>query len=176
MGACGGIVGYLRGGVIDSCYNVAQIRGESSTVSGGNTNVGGILGNMVSIQNGATIRNCYNRGTIYGYGHAVGGIAGGQADASTVNLIIENCYSIGTLYGKSPIGVIIGADKNVSLINCCTANPPSGIGWNGNASSTTTGCKVFSEEGLKLSVSALGTEFKKDDKNINNGFPILKWQ
>ena len=35
---------------------------------------------------------------------------------------------------------------------------------------------VKTPEELKLLASALGSAFEEDGNNINNGFPILKWQ
>ena len=160
----GGIVGRLVGGTISSCYNIGYIRGDITT-SGGNTDAGGIVGNMIATNENilkSYIKNCYNRGTIYGLGTRVGGIIGANGKASKGSLTIENCYTIGNLTGNSKVGVLAGFVNEASLNNCYTANPPSGLQWQGGVyiNVTKTNCNVVSESQLKECPTGL----------LNNGF------
>ena len=141
---------YIGGiaGVFDG--NISECYNVGTIKSNGNfAAVGGIIGvNYPS----ATITNCYNKGNINGY-QFVGGIAGRTHDGSGTYLTVSNCYNIGT----------ITANKNVSEI---VGNVLAGYG-------KITNCYVKSQN---PTAEKLGNAFVDDTKNMNGGYPILKWQ
>lgn len=108
-GAIGGIVGRLRGGIIEDCHNVNTI------IIGSSNNVGGIVG----ILNADTmIEKSTNTGTITAL-FSVGGIAG-QSQATK----ISNCSNNGIITatglsanGNSQIGGIVGLAMG-NIENC----------------------------------------------------------
>lgn len=101
----GGIVGYLKGSILNCC-NKGTVTGENS--------VGGIVGSI-----DGNVENCYNVGDISG------GIAGGILNPSqTIGVSIMNCYSIGTISATtSRKGDIAGAwnSERDKMINCYTS-------------------------------------------------------
>ena len=111
-GYCGGIVGYLKGDILNS-YNQGNIIGILG--------VGGITG---AVENG-NIRNCYNIGLINANGESAGGIAGNMNEKSN----LSNCYNTGEINNKSQkTGGIIGqVDSNyndvIKIKNCINYAP-----------------------------------------------------
>lgn len=98
MNSFGGIVGLVKGGCVENCYNTAQIGTSPIELQ---LTLGGIAGSL----RGGTLRNCYNTGNIIG-NNTMGGIAGSVDSEPTC--VIENCYSIGTVdYGNG--GGVIGS-------------------------------------------------------------------
>ena len=151
----GGIAGISEAN-IDNCFNTGNI--DSDT-----TNVGGIVG-----CNQKKITNCYNMGNITGTGTNIGGIVGlGQGDT-----IIENTYSKGIITTGSYGGGIVGFKESGIVRNSYflenTINGSNGIINDGESPKK--------EEELKNIYNLLGNNFLQDKDNINNGYPILKWQ
>lgn len=152
----GGIVGNNFGN-ISNCYN-------SGNINSNTTNVGGIVG----INNGS-VSNCYNTNTIQGTGTNVGGIIG---LLNNDNSKILNSYNLGLIVSPSGGGGIVGyllkgtLENNYFLEN--TVNGSNGTTVEGSTSKT-------SNE-LKNLTTILGSAFKKDTYNINQGYPILNWQ
>ena len=69
---------------------------------------------------------------------------------SLVNSKVNNCYNVGSVSSSSIIGGITGYIRD--------------------------GAKSLSISQLKSAYSELGSAFKQDSNNINNGYPILYWQ
>ena len=164
----GGIVGENLKGTINLCFN------EGKVSSSGNSGVGGI----VATQNGSAIVNaCYNKGSIKG-NRRIGGIVGDNAENCTVN----SCYNIGEIIGNKETGSIVGDNRaNGNVKNCYSLNSLSIniIGNNSGIIDEVSSNK--SEEYMKNNefISLLNTNsknFKYDEDNINNGYPILAWQ
>ena len=168
IGNVGGICGLLRGTVMNS-YNVGSV---SSNLH----NIGGIGG--IGLTQSVTISHCYNIGEIKGSSSSfnVGGILGVIKYSATPSAVakLEYCINAGSVYlgpklpssnigGTSGIypGYIIGAliDDDSSCSNSMSIKKET--------------LKNYSNEELS---DILGSEFVKDENNINNGFPILKWQ
>ena len=114
-GYAGGIIGYFKGSIINSCN-----KGNISSIYEA---VGGITGNI-----DGTIQNCYNRGDVTSSKWNVGGIVGlTGADFGTQ---IINSYSNGNISGTTylnSIGDIIGDHNQNSkekdkIINCFGKN------------------------------------------------------
>lgn len=174
----GGICG-LNKGIINSCYNNAEVYAKNSSEASGNVYGGGILG-----YNWGSVRNCYNTGAIKAEGRysRTGGVCGfsGKKDG-----IIENCYNIGILSGagkiETYIGGICGSNGNSSyskgsIINsyCLDNTTYSSYYYSSGFKKETSGIKTDTE--LKGYATVLGNAWQDDDSNINDGYPILKWQ
>ena len=181
----GGVVGFSKNTDINNSYNVGNITSNNS-----------IIGGITSQNDGGTIKKCYNSGRILATGDQIGGITGVNSTDSK----IEDCYNISEITGRYTIGGIIGRNYsecfnvyNVGLIYGSIEYSLGGIiGNNENGkvlnsyyleNIVTTG-KENSVEGVCIKTSnelkglstILGNAFKADDNNINNGYPILKWQ
>ena len=106
---CGGIVGYLKGNIINCC-NKAEIN------CNGNWS-GGIVGGC-----DGKLENVYNLNNVKGQLN-VGGIIGASGD--TLGTTILNCYSLGEVNGKENFSELIGWISqlaNTELVNCYTKN------------------------------------------------------
>ena len=186
----GGIVGYAYNNAkIINCYN-------NATITGGDRYVGGIVGYA---RINVSIENCYNSGTIIGKYNA-GGISGEINDSK-----ILNCYNIGNINAtETPIGGISGVIINNSSIinsyntgNITTTKNSNKVGAiigylkesiaencyflenivnESNGNIIIEGTTPTTSEELKKLHSILGTSFKEDTNNINNGYPIFQWQ
>lgn len=166
-------VGGIAGGKVftmDSCCN-------SGIVSGADR-VGGIAGYALNGTYSSEIRNCYNRGIVIGDNH-VGGIIGwmyysyGATDACTV----ENCYSTCTAFTNETgnVGTLVGCNDGgdtYKVTNCYVTSEPA-FGTN---TSSAASAKVITDDELKELAATLGSAFKKDAGNVNDGFPVLSWQ
>ena len=119
---------------------------NKANIVGNQGNVGGIAGS-----NDGKILNCYSIGNVSGQ-YSIGGIMG--YTGGTIGGNATNCYSKGTVSGNRAVSDIIGTLNgivNKEIVNCYTKND------------------TFTAENL-------GTAFREDTKNINNGLPILYWE
>lgn len=160
----GGIVGYARNNVsIEKCYNSSSITGQF--------NSGGIVGEISN----SKILNCYNIGSIYSNATNstfTGGICGVDKD----NSIIMNSYSIGTITtinNPYSVGAILGKklDNDIKENNYFLENTV-----NGSNGTTLEGSTPKTSDELRKLATILGSAFKEDRNNINQGYPILSWQ
>ncbi len=173
----GGIVGYSEA-QLDKTYNISDVEGEDyigglvganitmGEVSksyntgkiNGKNNVGGIAGT-----NNSTISNCYNKGALKATGYRVGGICGQNATES----FIYNSYNIGKVEGTESIDGLVGGDFGKTTKSYYLDTLFEKV----KTEQTKT------EEELKNNIlEDLGQEFVSDTKQINNGYPVLKWQ
>lgn len=198
----GGTVGELRNGDITNSYNNGEVKGR--TVAGiggilgsgtynlninncyntktitGKSNVGGIAGTVIQ----ANITYCYNTQTITISGQTGGGIVGVQwpfNNADYTNNSMWYCYNVGTVTGGTVTGSASGSIKyftsnyvyGLTGTNSAIAGASENYKWDGG----TIHNKFLSKEDLINSVlSNMGSNFKADSSNINNGYPILSWQ
>ena len=161
----GGIAGVCSG-TIDSCYNNGTIDGKSSAGIVGCD--GGVL----------LVNNCYNTGNVLGASN-IGGIVGYSMNLTGYSVSITNCYNIGKINTTASYdGAIIGNDKyKVVLISNNYWTSSSETSYGRGYKSSNSGAEKVDESTLKGYASVLGDEFwTTDTKNINNGYPILKWQ
>ena len=157
----GGIAGqsaqYSR---IENSYNIGNIVGE--------IRLGGIVGQTY---NYSLLQNCYNTGNVNG-DDRIGGIAGLNSSE------IYNCYNVGKISGNREFGGIVGLNA------ISESNDSKGVIRNvysieniyGTNKSIIEQAEVKKLEEIKLISSILGDAFENDSNNINEGFPILKWQ
>lgn len=173
---CGGLVAYNMGSIINSFASGAVV---------GTTKVGGLVGDLDPAGN---IRNCYATGNVAGSSTYIGGLCGESSG------IISNSYAIGTVGGAgSAFGGLIGNNDNPNLIRRCY--------WSTAGYTTSDGARLGSSEGFSSDcmtypytgfgnrktlpyenwdiakyISGQGSIWLHDTTNINNGYPILRWQ
>ncbi len=182
----GGLVGALNG-EIKGCINSTNITIESNL--SGALRVGGVCGAM---DINSVVENCYNTGklaigtNVSGYVGGITGIIGQTANS------IKNVYNIGKIEETSTsssrglnIGGVVGfkdgssscvVEKTYSLDGLITTH-------NSNSLITDTGYEKKTNKELsgQAGVTLLNTGndnpiWVEDTNNINNGYPILKWQ
>ena len=197
----GGIAGDNSKGTISKCYNTADIKAqrEVAGICGWNCSIieecynignissekyhtGGIAGrNQYGTE--IIVKNCYNTGNIIAPNSLyVGGVIGSM---NVQNGKILNSYNIGNISGKKGYtGAIAGAITNSSILNCVYSKESySGICDQKNQGITIKNNKEDSLENLKgnsmleiLKSDNNDDIWIEDNKNINNQYPILKWQ
>ena len=171
----GGLIGSARGAItINESYNTGAVSNtgtvygsytagligemESSkltlkaayntgAVSGAKTNASGLFGTLSTVSANSTVASCYNAGTVTS-SFSTAAVAGFYKDGST-NVTFTDVYYLGTLPAAK-----YGSDTDVTL--------PGVTG-------------IEDTEIFKQIVIALD-DFACDAKNINGGFPILKWR
>jgi len=99
----GGIVGYITGGVLESCNNESSGT-VSSTSTGGATYIGGVAGRSAGA-NAISLTGCNNRAvlnTANGYVVRVAGIVGQVAvSASDADAKLEDCHNYAAISNKA---------------------------------------------------------------------------
>ncbi len=179
-----GIVGYCDlGSTIECCYNTGNLTLETNVE---NPRVAGIS------DGSGKIDSCYNTGTMK--------LKVGEKSTSESNVIagigaqcenggcICNCYNIGALVFEGPNtnvfirkAAIVGyVGKNSEITNNYYFSKETVKGWgdkNSNVDEKTLDIHCCTtDDKLENKWQDLGNNFKKDEENINNGYPILKWQ
>lgn len=175
---------------IKNSYNQGNIEAEVSNAM--KVSIGGILGwgptlcttELENLYNsGKILVNCTNEITESLH---VGGILG-SGGVYEGQLNIQNVYNIGSfsIDGKSKesiIGAICGEDKlETTIDNSYFLNsiPYSSIGKE-NSSGDNIDIKSMASNQKQELLTNLNKDgnnsWKSDDKNINNGYPILSWQ
>lgn len=202
-GYVGGIAGMMRidGGKIESCENAGKVNGEydvggicgyavdevsiiksvnTGTVSVESYQAGGILG---YVGDGACyIEYCYNIGNISYTGSGtistVGGICGQLLSGGQ----IRNSYNVGTIPNGTNCGGIIGQNAG-TITNCYYLNTSASslygtdTGLIDVASATKTTDEMKQTAFIELLNNGSDEDvWVQDVNNINQGFPILKWQ
>ena len=178
--------------IIDS-YNAGNI------VNGTEDITGGILGGWGSV------KNSYNYGRITSKAASIGGIAGWETNsyynynlgyvnstkssiggiigASSGDKIIEHCYNSGTIDSQYA-GGILGYQYGVNEIKNLTIKLTNNYYLSGSASyglgtyRSNQGAEPLSQDEMPSVISVINGDnaFVEDTNNINNGYPILKWQ
>lgn len=167
----GGIIGTCQISSVSQSYNKGKIQANGT----GDCVVGGIVGQL-GYNGQSSITDCYNTGNVVGtVGSEVGGIFSNSYSATTYKKTIQNCYNIGNLSGISKVGSITGRAKDATFVNCFWTTSQPLYEFQDNTSSVTN-CSYKTAAQLKQIVNTLGTNWKADTSNINNGYPILKWE
>lgn len=182
----GGITG-VNNGTIMKCINQANISSRGET-AGGISGVNGILGTT------GIIGECCNYGSIYAGSWNSAGISAacGSNNSGSIGYIF-NCYNVGTITG--------GNGYNGGIVASCGYGGGSSYIYNcyneGNIVCTQQGGSLIYEniyytkvditvdnlnknsnivQGLQEKNLYISNAFTSDTSNINNGYPILKWQ
>ena len=181
----GGIAGSTEENTqIKCCYNAGNIVGTDVRESEGNTNTGGIVGLLRG-----NINSCYNAGTINGIS-SIGGIVGQTGVSTDTNDIeISNCYNVGKVenQGWADIGNIIGGaygNRKIILKNNYFSREISNIDGVGAIGEN---AQIEVNETIEKDLNYMKTnkfvkDLNKDEEvytlggNLNNGYPIFKWQ
>ena len=96
--------------------------------------------------------------------------------ALIVTIIIDNCSNIGQIVisDNANIGEIVGQNSWTTFQNCYY-NFQNGIDAIGvNIGGTLN--NVIQTDNMPTVLSIIGSKFKEDTNNINNGYPVLNWQ
>ena len=153
----GGIVGNIS---TSTQKNIREAVNEGN-LSGAN-NVGGIVGYAYYK---CTVEYCYNRGNVSVSGEKAGGIVGYMNDSGAE---FRNCYTTGSVSGKNKCMPVVGM-KSSGKISGCYYLDTLGTDTDTNATSKTS-------DELKALASALGGDFIQAPEDVNDGYPILKFQ
>ena len=165
----GGVTGSVQSDkttAMTQCYNSGSVTGV--------TLVGGLVGDLYS---GGTISDCYNTGTVTAT--ATSGAAGGLT-GNFRSRVIKNAYTSITPSAANA-GSVAGKlewDKGQRTLDQVFV-PRSELNTVGDLNKCTiqTGdAQLKTAEELKALASTLGDKFAEDSENINQGYPILKWQ
>ena len=178
--AAGGIVASMNSSSLPTTLGCANFGSISSWE-------GGTAGGIVSGGAG-TVKNCYNMGNVEGR-YNIGGILGLNI---TEKLELSNCYNVGSVSGSNGGGIVgvLGREcSNSKIINSLNSGIVNGISPESSSNiigscegnSSYSNCFSISQNNFKSYSNeeigdTLGSEFLKDVNNINDGYPILKWQ
>ena len=165
----GGLAGEsLFGAQIKECANFGNLTTDYASNENYAPTMGGICGKLWS----ASITDCYNAGTAYKDNtnakcHRAAGIVANYQDTTSV----QNCYNIGAINSNvsySPRALF--GSESITGINCYYDTTAS-------ISSDDVGTGLSTEE-MKASnfAAQLGDAYTTDTNNINNGYPVLRWQ
>ena len=173
----GGIAGRInatkRNSLVEKCFNKGEVYSLADMEKGWQT--AGIVANASgNNEYQVHINNSYNSGYIHGIGR-VGGIINFGSYYK-----ITNSYNVGKLESENKVG----NGGIVTSINEDSTNILSNNYWLENCGATYGIYSISSNEGaeskteneLKGLASILSDEYIDDVTNINNGYPILKWQ
>ena len=158
-----GLVGYAGRTDIKNCYNYGKISGDNES--------GGIIGGF----QGLTIKNCYNLAKVNGWNS--GGIVGQLYDPTSPE--VYNSYNLGLVSGGGIVGNIFeNTNSNFKLSNNYYLKESAGYGAQTNNTTFDNGAEPLSQEEMPSVISVINGDnaFVEDTNNINNGYPILKWQ
>ncbi|MDD6762987.1 MAG: hypothetical protein PUD92_05050, partial [Clostridiales bacterium] len=163
--------GALTGAMIDNaeirnCYS-KNVSCNHAYSNGEYSKTGGLAGSMYGT---AKIFNCYSLGLTEASGSSYfGGIVGGIYSADTS---IQNCYSDTTI-GVADAGAW-GKWWNLYYPDTITLKWP----WKYYSQNTPVGYigDTQTVDELKAVPGNLKSAFAADTKNINGGYPVLKWQ
>ena len=173
----GGIAGgNAEDGIIEYCYNLGEVigTGEEATSEGG-TRSGGISGHTFG-----KINSCYNIGNIKSEHSECGGISGSILD----NAEISNCYNIGEIYNQGTnLGNIVGGIyNNIAKVSNCYFSREI-CDFPGYGMEKTIALMETIERTINyMKTNSFVNDLNKNeeaytiDSNLNNGYPILKWQ
>ena len=174
-----GVVAWVNNSTIEYSYNTGDI---SVTTEANNTRACGVAG-----ANNSIIKSCYNVGNIsLVTNESVYPVSAG-INAQMHNSKMYDCYNIGittiqpTPTGPARNGGLTGYfDSDCVMENCYWLSTVSPVGVadcpGGAEEGNYEAIQIDKEEEMKNISSRLGSDFKEDTNNINNGFPILAWQ
>ena len=156
-----GIVGYMSNsnGTVTSCVNTGNISGSNS--------VGGIVGQFYGK---GTVAHCYNTGDITAAVSKAGGIVGYlYVSSSYYKNTVASCYSTGKVSGNSSAAVV-GSIYNTSYSTL------DKLFFLEGESRTDSNATSKTSDKLKALAATLGEAFITAPADINDGYPIFRWQ
>ncbi|MDO5151203.1 MAG: InlB B-repeat-containing protein [Oscillospiraceae bacterium] len=146
--------------------------------------VGGLIGQAWQ---GYRVSNCYVNAVVNSTkenNQNIGGIigkieVGSNNDSKSTDFRIENCYFAGSsetgLNGAIAGNALINTVKEAKIeyANCYFIETAAKGAVSG---AEVTGCKSLSETMMKKSAELIGENFADDSAEINDGYPVFKWQ
>lgn len=152
-----------KGALIENCANFASVMGTDAKGTGGIAGAG---------WNGGILRNCYNAGNVKNTHNAYGGLVGSN------EILIRNSYNRGIVTGVGTSAAIAtdgggGPYEHVYWLNL---SADMGVFSSGKDLLGSDACKTSAEMKDPSFLALLGDAFTEDTENINDGYPILKWQ
>lgn len=180
----GGIVGETEG-TVSKCYNHGNIYTQFSGSGNGQAGIAGRTGCNNAEWGIGHIVNCYNTGAVntkaleatpnYFDSRWIAGITGFTSKSSTVT----NCYTVGTIYKgyKDYCAIAPRGDATTTLVNNYALDT---IAYYKDFEGDTArnGIRKTDAEMKAASfLTELGGAYVADKAtNVNNGYPILRWQ
>ena len=190
--AVGGLVGNLWTGDIENSYSNCVVKGIK--------NVGGLVGNLGNEK----IISCYSTGEVTATGANIGGLVGNATEGGNAYQI-WNSYTVSKVNGEIATGSFIGFFKPIPSLHCdwvqaypyrfiapvfnCFAdesiNPNIEMGGDVDIDPNMSDVPVYPVETSSDTeymksreiINVLGSDdWKYDEFDINNGYPILQWQ
>lgn len=202
-GYSAGIVGFLgKNCNVTGCVNNADITSSNAIMTGGicasgegnialsanHGNISGkdaVAGILGKAQNTSQIFYCYNTGNIYG-NNFIGGILGnfysgliyGTSEYYLEENYVAYCYNVGTITSTTNYyGGITGAQSKYTIDQCYYLNSsaPKGVGidYDNTGNTTSMDAASMKKSSFVTKLNEIDTFFAADNKNINNGYPIL---
>lgn len=185
----GGIVGQVNdaSSIVTECVN----KGAVSTAESCSGYVGGVVGytsaasSITSSYNAGVVTNNYTGATSSSTPAYAGGVLGYTSSSSQK---VQNCYSYGTVSCSATgtyksIGGVIGktysSSPSSAYINSNAYLSGSASKGIGNVLSDNDGYNSFTndESGIASLLTTVGSAYQNDlAAQINNGYPILRWQ
>ena len=186
-----GIASEIIDSVLKNCYNVGTVNSNGNQFAAG---IVGYVSNSISL-----VKNCYNLGSIVG-GSESGGVVGGLQGR------VECSYNLGDISGRNLGGVVgqyytPSSPQVYNTYNLTKMSNGGGIigivytEYDSNLiknnyflegtatyglynASSNTGTGTLSKDKMPSVISVINGDnaFVEDINNINNGYPILKWQ
>lgn len=172
----GSLVGYLQDSLtLKNCYSSANITSSSTQY---NSVAGGLIGKMSSAYS-ITAENCYFSGNVDAKNYA-GGFIGYLNSSTSKPHAYTNCYTSGNVTGSPGKAYAFayvyksfyGSAPQYAFDNCYFNDANTDGGCNLDS----TGLTAKTSDELKDLAGTLGSGFRADKRNINNGYPILDWQ
>lgn len=165
----GGIVGKIGktadGVTIESCANFASITGTDAK------GTGGIVG---AAWNSGEIINCYNAGAVRNSYKNAGGIAG------SCEIAVTNCFNVGKVTSSANNDMGIATNNGGAVFTNCyyldSTTTAGGVYPASNEKPGAVEAKTSAEMKSIEFLNLMGSAFAQDNRNANQGYPILAWQ
>ena len=176
------IGGILGGGDvrIENCYNSGKITINAKKQIEKLIGIGNIVG--TSSNDVLEVNNCFNLGEIEAnLTEEDNNIDIGNIIGNSYNLRCNNCYNCGNIIFKNKIakniGQITGSCLSSTLNNCYGIKESSNnlIGYD-KGNNILNDVKLKEKESMPNILEIIGSKFKEDINNKNNGYPILEWE
>ncbi len=176
MNGIGGLVGHAYNGsgktlAISQSFNAGEVTGAKFT--------GGLVGQVSNDACTLTMTDVYNMGTASNT--ATGGAVGGLVGYLPVNWGNKGTTTISNAYSASANALLgkLDANKPTTLDNVYKLDGQETVGTLGDGAELTGDAAAKTAEEMKektFGKTTLGGSFTRDFLEINNGYPVLKWQ
>ncbi len=120
-GSLGGKTGNTSAAVVESCFNLGDVSGTTSTYVGGLAGYVSIPGGNNAKKSGRThtIRNCFSAGSVSGASDAGGLFGAIKYTQFNSTLNFSNCYSSGIVTSEGTAGLAVGSASDTKAVQSC---------------------------------------------------------